>query len=165
MIEKKVELDDLSDLLRSVYDYWRARGGDDLRCSWRGFHLEELPAAVLPTTLVVDVKEDPAANVYRFWGSSLKFIHGADLTGRTTAELEPPEMAKIVHATHAATVRTGKPSCSLFGFTRHGGFDHHHTALRLPLSDDGTRVTHIVVAIDLTATGWADVDKQRGEAL
>ena len=162
MIENELPLDDLPAPLREVLEYWRARGGEELKCGWRDFNLEDLPASVLPTTLVVDVKPDPGQNVFRFYGTGMRYIHGTDMTGRTTAELEPPELAETVRRNHATTVRINTADASTYGFERHGGFDHRQSLLRLPLSDDGENVHHIVIVIDLTSEARDELAKARG---
>ena len=152
MIEKEIALDALSDDLRRVLDYWRTGGGEELRCGWNDFHLDHLPPRLLPTTLVVDVMDDPAMNTFRFWGSGMAFIHGADMTGKTTGSLQPPEFAKAVQDHHAGIAANPVASATLYGFERHGRFEHTQNVLRLPLSDDGRSVSHIVVVIELTST-------------
>ena len=82
-------------------------------------------------------------------------IHGCDLTGLTTSALEPEELRVVVQKNHADTMPSCAPSASIYGFQRHGGFDHHQNILRLPLSEDGKSVSHIVAIIDLTVEGRA----------
>jgi len=164
VIEKKLPLDDLPPALETVLGYWRGLGGAALQCGWSDFHLDQLPPASLPTTLVVDVMPNARDNVYRFWGTGLTWIHGVDLTSRTTAELPPPELAEVVIASHATTADDGVASASIFGFERFGGFDHMHSVLRLPLSNDGETVNQIVVVIDLTNEGRAEIKRQQLES-
>ena len=42
---------------------------------------------------------------------------------------------------------------NIYGFERSGGFEHIQSVLRLPLSDDGETVNHIVVIVELTDKG------------
>ncbi len=165
MIEKEVALEDLSDSLAAVLAYWRARRGEELRCSWRDFHLDELPTQLVPTTMVVDVKEDVTKNTFRFWGSGMNVIHGADMTGMTTAELSPPEFRAAVQRIHAKVVEYPRAYGTHYGFERHGGFEHLQNALRLPLSDDGRTVSQIVIVIEWTPVGWGKVAKRKSAGL
>ena len=152
MIEKDVPLADLSASLTHVLDQWRELDGEHLGCAWTGFHLEEMPPELLPTTLVVDVHDDMSRNTFRFWGTGMYHIHGGDMTGKTVGELMPPEFRDAVLRSHAKIVAEPRAYVSEYGFERHGGFDHLQTALRLPLSDDGQSVNHIIVVIEWTST-------------
>ena len=42
---------------------------------------------------------------------------------------------------------------NIYGFERSGGFEHIQSVLRLPLSDDGETVNHIIVIVELTDKG------------
>lgn len=155
MLEKSLDLADLTAPLLEALEYWRARGGETLGCGWDDFELIDLPPVLIPTTLVVDVMADVTKNRFRFWGTGMVAIHGVDLTGLTTSALEPEELRKAVQKNHADTIADAAASASIYGFQRHGGFDHHQNILRLPLSDDGRSVSHIVAIIDLTDEGRA----------
>ncbi len=160
MIAHDIPLIELPETLDYVYQYWRNLDGEALGCSWTDFKLERLPPQILPSTLVIDVKPDITQNVFRFWGTAMTRIHGQDLTGKTTSDLLPLEFQKTVHKSHARIVRNPAASAGIFGFERHGGFDHLQTLLRLPLSNDGSSVSQIVVAIESTDEGKTAMRKK-----
>jgi len=153
MIEREVALKDLPKRLQTVLRYWRDKGGEQLRCGWADFQLDELPLNLVPTTMVVDVTDEVAKNSFRFWGSGMNMIHGADMTGKTTSELSPPEFREAVQRTHAMLANQPRAHATYYGFERYGGFEHMQTVLRLPLSDDGRNVSQIVIVLEWTPLG------------
>lgn len=144
MFRKRLPLSDLTAPLTDVLDHWRARGGEDLACPWSQFEMHFLPPRVLPTTLVIDVFDDVNANKYRFWGSKMTLIHGKDMTGRSPYDLSPRELAEDLRKQHLE-IRENRTACAhVLGFALESGLTQTHTILRLPLSDDGRSVSHIV---------------------
>ena len=74
-------------------------------------------------------------------------------------ELAPKDLAEAVRQDHLTTIQKRKPFAKIYGFERHGGFEHIQSVLRLPLSDDGESVNQIVVIVELTDKGidyWKD---------
>ena len=161
MQKSDLALDQLSAHLADALAYWRDAGGEALRCDWRSFDMMRLPYAVLPTTMVIDVADDMANNRYRFWGSGMTDVHGRDMTDRSPYDLDPPEFGNLLKEQHAAVIDEKAARAMISGFDRREGFHHVHSTLWLPLSDDGTDIHHLVVIVDLTATGRAFIDEQR----
>ncbi|MEQ8228096.1 MAG: hypothetical protein RIA64_08420 [Rhodospirillales bacterium] len=137
-------LAELTEPLTSVLNYWRGLGGEELACSWPQFNLVDLPPQVLPTTLVVDVFDDMSKNRFRYWGSKMTEIHGADMTGRSPYDMSPRDFAEDLRNQHSEIRTERTASADTLGFIHERGFDHMHTVLRMPLSNDGHSVDHIV---------------------
>ncbi len=146
-------LDQLTDGLRTVLEYWRGLGGETLACSWDRFELTALPSDLLPTTMVIDIAADMADNRYRFWGTRMTVIHGRDMTGRSPYDIEPADMAAAVRKQHTNTIKERRPGATVYEFVRASGAVHRHHALRLPLSKDGETVNQLVVVVDLSGEG------------
>ncbi len=143
-----VALDDFPVNLKAALGYWQSLGGERLSCAWRDFELVEIPAEVLPSTLVIDVFDDQSQNRFRYWGSAMTELHGRDMTGMSPYEINPADMVPELRRQHDETRRSGKASASCYAFQRDPGFEHIHYALRLPLSDDGRNVSQIVVVTE-----------------
>jgi len=163
MMEKDLPLDELPPALAAVFDYWRNLGGETLGCRWLDFELYELPPEIVPAIMVADVKPDHHDNVFRFWGTEMTWIHGRDMTGKTISEITPPDLRETIEKNHAAMAEAPVASARVFGFAHHGGFGHLQSVLRLPLSDDGKSLSHIVIVAGLTNAGRARIEQQRRE--
>ena len=74
-------LQDLPPKLKSVADYWSALKGERELPLWRDLDMTHLPSDLLPTTMVIDIRDPISESVYRYWGSELSEIHGRDMTG------------------------------------------------------------------------------------
>jgi len=140
---------------QKVLAYWRELNGEELRCSFRQFHLSSLPPVVLPSTMIIDVFADSSKNRFRFWGTKMTYIYGRDMTGHCPYDLTPPEMAAVIRAKHEKMAAKPKASASTYVFLRDSGVEHSHYALRLPLSDDGENLSHIAIIVDLSANDAA----------
>lgn len=150
---KILSLDELPAGLSSALAYWRELGGDKLQCSWKTFDLMKIPSSLLPTTMVIDVGVDMDANRYRYWGSVMTRLHGRDMTNLCPYDIPPEKLAERIRQDHAMMLREKKAYARIYGFERHGGFEHFHSVLALPLSDDAENVHQIAVVIELTAKG------------
>jgi len=153
MLEKNIPLSELPEDLNQTWQYWRVRGGELLNCSWQKTNLEELPAPIVPFTMVIDCFRNIDDNVFRFWGSGMTYIHGKDMTGASPYEIFPSDLALALRETHLKMYDEPVASASVFGFQHTAGFNHIHTSLRLPLSNDGKRLDHILVSTRLTDDG------------
>lgn len=136
--------------LKIALGYWRALGGESLSCSWKQFDLPKIPTHLLPTTMVVDVHPDMDDNIYRFWGTMMTRIHGRDMTGQSPYDLEPADLARSARKVHAEIIEKRTWNSVIHTFIRHSGVKHRHCALRLPLSDDGQTISHLVVVVDVS---------------
>lgn len=153
MKAKVLPLEQLPAGLKAVFDYWQGLGGENLHCSWKTFELMEVPSVLLTSTLVIDVFPDINENRYRYWGSAMTRLHGRDMTGLSPYALTPEDFAEAVRQDHRMIIQNRKPYARIYGFKSDIKFDHTHTALGLPLSDDGETVHQIVVVIEFTDKG------------
>jgi hypothetical protein len=150
VFRKRLPLSDLTAPLTDVLDHWRARGGEQLACPWPQFEMHLLPPEILPTTLVVDVFDDSSRNRYRFWGSMMTQIHGTDMTGKYPYDLGPDGLGRDLLPQHGEIRETRAARADILGFEDDQGASHLHTILRLPLSNDGQMVDHIVGVISFS---------------
>jgi len=153
MLEKNLPLTELPNLLDQVWQYWRDRGGEKLDCTWQKTNLEQLPPHIIPYTMVIDCFPNIDDNVFRFWGSGMTQIHGKDMTGENPYVITPKDLALTLRKTHQSLYDNPTASASVFGFQHAAGFNHIHTSLRLPLSNDGKKLDHILVSTCLTDVG------------
>lgn len=143
-----VEINDLPSALRAVHDYWDSLRDGRMAPAWSEIDLVRFPAKLLPTTMIVDVHDPLEKSIFRYWGSKLTEIHGVDMTSRHPYELNPPEFGQQLLNDHREIVEKKIPLAWHYSFLAVGGYVHSHSVIRLPLSDDGKRVNHIIVVVD-----------------
>ena len=125
--------------------YWDRVRGDRFAPSWVEFDWSEIPNAIIPFFGVVDVVPEPLDFVYRFWGSNHTKVHHQELTGKSVTEMLPAAESQSVFAQYRITLEARKPL--LFTNTIQAGklgVKMTEISLRLPFSDDGGAVNHIV---------------------
>jgi len=143
-----VGIDDLSSSLKTVHAYWDVLRNGRIAPSWSEFDLIKLPLDLLPTTMVVDIREPLENSIFRFWGSKLTEIHGEDMTSRHPYDLTPPAFGKQLLADHRQVIEARIPMGWHYSFLAAGGYMHSHGLIRLPLSNDNEHINHIVVVVD-----------------
>lgn len=148
MTGRAVSMDELTSGLRSVVDYWTHVKGQAFAPRWRDIDLTELPPRLVPTTMVVDIGEPLSTSIYRYWGSVLTDLHGVDMTGKHPYDLEPAEFGAQLASDHKAVVDSKCPCAGLNVFLNKDGLRKAHMVVRLPLSDDGISVNHIIIVAD-----------------
>lgn len=134
-----------------VQGWRRWRGGLHMPV-WRGSGiLLDLPPAVMPFTLIADVKSDPLDFIYRYWGSGFVRMHGFDLTGKSCREIEPRSFAQTVFDVQAEVCQRRAPVLYAGETLSKGRTVLKEFVIRLPLSDDGKTVTKIMSIV------WMDM--------
>jgi len=143
-----IPLDDLTEEQAALLAYWRGLPATGGMPTWRDFELPSVPAQLLPSTLVIDMAPKPEDCRFRYWGTGMTRVHGADKTGQCPYDLQPPELGRRIREDHQQVCDSKQPSAGVYGFTSANSFQQMQKVLRLPLSDDGETVTQIVVCID-----------------
>ncbi len=141
---------------RDLYEFWQVKRGDRIAPTWREFELVELPNACVRFMHVVDVRDDPFDIVYRFWGTGLTEVLHFDRTGSSQLTtnmgyLEETRRQQVI-ADYRAVIEERRPLPFLW--------DAHSTradadplvvpSLRVPISNDGVRVTQVATHFDFT---------------
>lgn len=117
--------------------------------------MHQLPPPVLPTTLVIDVFDDMERNRFRYWGSRMTLIHGSDMTGKSPYDMSPRDFARDLRDQHREIRDTREAIAYELEFAHERGFLQQHTVLRVPLSDDGHSISHIVGVV------WYSLESMR----
>lgn len=152
----EVAIGDLSPRLAACVEYWRSLGADGALPSWRDVDLTQIPSDVLPFVTVVDIDwsrgtVDGDAIVYRYWGTGHVRAKNIERTGRAISEHS--SRAHVVTAEYLRVLDERRP----IAFVKNIRIDEPwhavvQTTVRLPLSNDGTCVDHV-----LSASEWADI--------
>jgi len=165
-----VSYEDLPQGLCEAVDYWRTLKGPRIGPTWREIDMLKLPLSLLPTTVVVDCFDDEqGANFrYRFYGSGLRAIHNVELTGKTPDDLPVSMLSKSIKNEFIRVETSKAPLFSVYGADTAEGFSPFLNVVRLPLSDDGERVTNILAVISYRQHDMALADMfellRKGEA-
>lgn len=141
-----------------VYDYWRKAKGDAFAPTWAAFDLPDLPGNCVRCIHVVDVHQDPFDITFRFWGTGLTDVLYFDRTGQSLLSTDMgylnEDRRTQVLADYRAVIDTRAPYPFLWDAASTGARPRRLIVptLRLPLSDDGARVSHVVTHFDFTDT-------------
>ena len=126
--------------IRACLDYWLAARGAAFAPRWSDFHLHELPAAVLPYVLVLDVAGDPPEFTYRFWGSGHTQYHRRDYTGKKLTDMTDAWSTALLTRQYMTVMEIRRP---LVFLNTYEGVEQPLRSLRMPLSDDGQAIHHM----------------------
>ncbi len=148
-LQAEVDYDELPEGLRVVYDYWDALRTGRFAPSWQDFDLLQMPSSIIPDVHVADIVP-PETGMFRsrFWGTNLTRVYCQDNTNKTIRDLQPSELADTVHNNMLQVVETKQPKAYLSEIALPLRMERFQYLLRLPLSDDGVRVHHIVTSLE-----------------
>jgi hypothetical protein len=137
-------LEQASDNIRQLYRYWRSKcRGTDLprRADIDPIDIPKL----LPYLTIVEVVPDDRRFVYRLVGTQEVEIRGNDPTGKSVAEAYYGPSVEDAHSFYSQAAETGRPVYDNSPFTGADGRYTDDELLFLPLSEDGTTVSRILV--------------------
>ncbi len=137
-----------SSLLLGVVQYYSDIKKGRFAPSWDDFDLFKLAPPAVKFTSVIDVIAPTPTFRYRFWGTGLREIVGAEMTGKTVHENPDRDLAKILAAGYAKVVDAKAPRLFEEKLTSGGGSKFATLTLRLPLSDNNDDVDKIVSVTD-----------------
>lgn len=148
----EIAFTELSDAQRAGLEYWRSlpRPAGTTMPLASSFDLMRVPAALLPTTHIVDVLNGGQDFCYRFWGSGFRAYLGYDGTGMSTGTLLPVEIRAPVRKAYADVVNAGKALAMLSEFKRGGDMPHHgfQRFIRFPLADSNGDTAQVVSLVE-----------------
>lgn len=144
LIPCRLDLDDMSPELRPVLDHWKAlKPSDAIGPAWQDYDLLDIPPKLLPAAIVVDVDPETRAMVYRYFGSQIADVFGADRTGKVIADL-PDFYVEASTKTYGWVIDEKKPVLHTLEYIRDYAKSRVMEIIRLPLSDNGADVSHVV---------------------
>jgi len=126
--------------VRAMFTHWQDCAGGRWAPSWRDIDIMTLPGPLLPYVLVCDVTADEGFR-YRYWGRGHTAYHGKDYTGKQLNDMSPAWVRDFLNHQYMRILETRKPK--VFE-TRYEGMIDPVYSVRLPLSDDGEKVTGIL---------------------
>jgi len=137
-------LEDLDEELSGVLAYWNGLAGERPMPSWSEFELIKIPPRLLVTTHVTDMIAGWDDYLVRFWGTGFVDIHDQEATNCRVSEIEPPELGTAVVDSIRTVTKARAPRAFTILLKTPGRPEKFQVVLRLPLSDDGETVNHVV---------------------
>lgn len=148
--EEELPIESLgSEAFLHVLDTWQALRGDRFAPAWRDVDLTRLSGKIVPFICVADVHTDPEDYVYRFWGTGHTEVKGIDNTGKSVRCHDPAELGETLFREYGRVMRERVPLAfrhDLYPELRHAAL--YQDTVRLPLSNDGETVTHVLSYAD-----------------
>lgn len=159
---------------RELFDYWLQSAGDRRMPARSDLDPLKVPR-LLPYLGVIDLRDGLDQGLFRLAGTRLRDVYGKEITGKRIGEVFAGECAAYWSRVHGHVAGKGLPA---FGATRGPAKGRDHVVLfwlRLPLSDDGSRVDRILchdvagpshaarVASELTSCPYPRLETQLGQ--
>lgn len=139
----------------TVLNIWNELRGDRFAPAWGDFQLTDFPLDLISSMSVSDITSPPLKSIYRFWGTKLTEVYGADFTGRSPNEVPPSRQGMDNQMGCAVILRERKPHLNVREYENIRGFTGRVFILRMPLSDDGEAVSQSF-AVSHFETGFSD---------
>jgi len=142
-----LQIDDVtSTAIRALYDYWQGLHRNGPLPAKRDID----PAAIkplLPYVIIVEIHRDPFRVRYRLVGTEAVRFAGWDYTGVWLHEADWGEVTEVMISNYQRVAETGKPMFGADDVLINDKWKEYEWAI-LPLSDDGSTVTHCLVMED-----------------
>ncbi len=131
-------------LLRRLHDYWQDKATGRIAPARSDIDPIDFSYAIGWTTLV-DVLGSGAEFQARVFGGNMALLAGQELTGRTSAAIQDPELRQAIVANLRWVVTNRKPLRIYRELTTAQRRYRYETVI-LPLSSDGQRVDQLLMA-------------------
>lgn len=138
-----------SPLLHEVHAYWRAKCGDRAMPARADLDPIDIPE-LLPNLILIDVIPPSGRLRVRLVGTWIVNQFGRDYTGRYLDEIDFGEAQDEIVREYSAAAAAAYPVCSDHRYRNLGGQIYDIERLILPLSEDGERVSMLLIVLDFT---------------
>lgn len=131
--------------LRDLFVYWNRLRGDAFAPAWDAFSWDHVPDEMVRQAAVVEVRRGPLDFFYCYWGEGRTAMQGGDYTGMSVREFKPKQIAEKAIIEYTEVMAQRMALCVKTQLSQDTGDDKiDYPFLRLPFSDDGVRVNHIM---------------------
>lgn len=130
--------------------YWDEIRGQAFAPTRKSFRLDELPPKLVPSMGLIEFVDDPVDYLYRFFGSNLVQVSGLELTGKRYFADDIRGYGFVNEKLLPVLIERRAPLYNRVLWKSIRGIEYVTTSIRLPLSDDGERVTGAV-----TVNAWS----------
>jgi len=128
-----------------ILNVWEGLRNDAFAPRWDVGDMLLYPAAAIPYFTVVEVSSETPELLYRFWGSGHVDVKGVDHTGRAPIEHEPREHGRTIDREYRFVLEARTPCAFVHEiYPRNRPLPLYQECVRMPLSNDGETVTHVI---------------------
>ena len=141
--------DDDFAFFRPLFHYWSRLRGDRPAPSRSDIDPVDMPRALLPNLMLIEVELDPLDFRFRLSGTQADTIVNRNLAGVRLLDLPPPAFTRSMHDDLARMADDLLPQFVHVGFKLEGGrVQRNYRALRLPLCDAEGRMEMVLSLVD-----------------
>lgn len=133
---------------RPLLHYWQDRCAGRPAPSRRDIDPLDLPPALLPHMVLIDIEREPLDFRYRLSGTLADTIHGQSLKGLRILDLRPERFAELLHGDLVRMTEDLAVQFVLHTFTNRQGKVRRFRVLRLPLCDASGRLEMVLALAD-----------------
>lgn len=132
---------------KELYRYWTELRGRHFAPPWEAFDFDRAPKRLVPHFAAVEVRRDPLDFVFVHWGRGRTKMQRTDYTGRSVRDFWPSGIARKAIRENCEIIARRTALCTQnMKLKGSGGEVFDYQLMRLPFSDDGTQVSHILTA-------------------
>ncbi len=134
-------------MLDHFHRIWDLARGEHFAPRWRDLNFDAFPAKMLPYMYLVDVLREPFRFQYRFIGTRVCELEGWDYTNKFVHDLKPEKLGIAVAEEFKKFAEDPKPVFFMMMADEEAnteGLYRVYGGVRLPLSNDGVNLTHII---------------------
>ena len=118
---------------------------------WGDIEMMDLPTKLLPSTIVVDVIDGGRDLRFRYWGSALVDLYGAELTGSLFSESIDTLFGNLPHKQYQRVIDEGRPLLFNVTIRRPNNMMAQRINLRLPVIDANDEVSKVMTLVQLSS--------------
>jgi hypothetical protein len=131
-------------ILSGLWVYWDAKRGAQAMPRWRDIDPGEMPPRLLPHLQLVE--RVGGRFRYRLTGTAIVDAYARELTGLFVDEVLPPQRREVAERHYALVYDKRQPIFVRNQYTTASSVDLVVSRIVLPLSDDGTAVSLLLMA-------------------
>ena len=109
----------------------------------------DLPPRLIPSTIVVDVVDGGRDLEFRFWGSAMVDLYGAELTGKFYSDATDTLFGALPHAQYQKIIDTRIPGLYRVTIRRPNNMIAERLNLRLPIVDEQGNVSKVMTIVQI----------------
>ena len=128
---------------RQIYDYWCRQAARKLMPSLTDFDVQKI-SEVAPSISLLEIYPTFQHSIFKSAGTLSKKIYGFDLTAKAISEIEWGKYNRYWDKVYTQLLNIKRPRCGASRGPENKTDDTVIFWLRLPLSEDGLNVTHII---------------------
>ena len=141
-------------MIAEFIDILESKNSNEKLPSWKDLSFSTFPSYMIPNIILIDVTHDPLRFQYRFIGTAITSMENRDETGIYIDQLKPDAFAESVFASYKEIIQDKEFVVYNMNTSLNKGNLDIANGVRIPLSNDGTRVDHVLSIIHLNTSQY-----------